>query len=165
MTHDYSLLTDRREAALPPKPFILISRTPLSCKKRKENREKQEDTISRFLRCFRFRGLSVSIRGQRKSVSTFRHGKTPKTQCFRRFLAPPARLERTTSRLGGGPSILVRYGGKREMELPQLRRRGGGPAGSAQVSSFFHRISVPSPSCWEQNCRPGWYTRPLPILF
>lgn len=100
MTHDYSLLTNRREAALPPKPFILISRTPLSCKKRKENCEKQEDTISRFWRCFRFRGLSVSIRGQRKSVSTFRHGKTPKTQCFRRFLAPPARLERTTSRLG-----------------------------------------------------------------
>ena len=26
-------------------------------------------------------------------------------------LAPPARLERTTSRLGGGPSIPVRYGG------------------------------------------------------
>jgi len=29
-----------------------------------------------------------------------------------RFMAPPARLERTTFRLGGGPSILVRYGGK-----------------------------------------------------
>ena len=27
------------------------------------------------------------------------------------ILAPPARLERTTFRLGGGPSILVRYGG------------------------------------------------------
>ena len=27
------------------------------------------------------------------------------------LLAPPARLERTTFRLGGGPSILVRYGG------------------------------------------------------
>ena len=27
-------------------------------------------------------------------------------------MAPPARLERTTFRLGGGPSILVRYGGK-----------------------------------------------------
>ena len=26
-------------------------------------------------------------------------------------LAPPARLELTTFRLGGGPSILVRYGG------------------------------------------------------
>jgi len=26
-------------------------------------------------------------------------------------MAPPARLERTTFRLGGGPSILVRYGG------------------------------------------------------
>lgn len=30
------------------------------------------------------------------------------------FLAPPARLELTTFRLGGGPSILVRYGGKWE---------------------------------------------------
>lgn len=29
----------------------------------------------------------------------------------RSFLAPPARLELTTFRLGGGPSILVRYGG------------------------------------------------------
>ena len=30
---------------------------------------------------------------------------------FRFHVAPPARLERTTFRLGGGPSILVRYGG------------------------------------------------------
>lgn len=33
------------------------------------------------------------------------------TGLTRLFLAPPARLELTTFRLGGGPSIPVRYGG------------------------------------------------------
>ena len=37
--------------------------------------------------------------------------KPSKNGLQRSFLAPPARLELTTFRLGGGPSILVRYGG------------------------------------------------------
>ena len=37
---------------------------------------------------------------------------TSKTACSVVCLAPPARLELTTFRLGGGPSIPVRYGGR-----------------------------------------------------
>ena len=36
-------------------------------------------------------------------------------------MAPPARLELTTFRLGGGPSIQVRYGGTREYYAMNLR--------------------------------------------
>jgi hypothetical protein len=45
--------------------------------------------------------------------SRFKRKKALKTNGFQR-MAPPARLERTTFRLGGGPSILVRYGGKQK---------------------------------------------------
>ena len=38
-------------------------------------------------------------------------GKSQESIDFPGFLAPLARLERTTSRLGGGPSIQVRYRG------------------------------------------------------
>ena len=46
-----------------------------------------------------------------KGTITKSRCKPSKNGLQRSFLAPPARLELTTFRLGGGPSILVRYGG------------------------------------------------------
>ena len=46
-----------------------------------------------------------------KGTITKNRCKPSKNGLQRSFLAPPARLELTTFRLGGGPSILVRYGG------------------------------------------------------
>ena len=50
-------------------------------------------------------------------------------------MAPPARLERTTFRLGGGPSILVRYGGI-------LRRRDVCPAQAMIFYSIGPGLSI-----------------------
>ena len=49
--------------------------------------------------------------GRSKGTITKNRCKPSKNGLQRSFLAPPARLELTTFRLGGGPSILVRYGG------------------------------------------------------
>ena len=49
--------------------------------------------------------------GRLKETITKNRCKPSKNGLQRSFLAPPARLELTTFRLGGGPSILVRYGG------------------------------------------------------
>ena len=49
--------------------------------------------------------------GRSKETITKNRCKPSKNGLQRSFLAPPARLELTTFRLGGGPSILVRYGG------------------------------------------------------
>ena len=49
--------------------------------------------------------------GRSKEAITKNRCKPSKNGLQRSFLAPPARLELTTFRLGGGPSILVRYGG------------------------------------------------------
>ena len=45
-----------------------------------------------------------------KKRMNFRAIKNPEFAFISGFLASPARLERATSRLGGGPSIQVRYG-------------------------------------------------------
>ena len=55
-----------------------------------------------------------------------------------RFLAPPARLERTTFRLGGGPSIPVRYGGVWSLAWDKFHFNPKPPPCQRQLSpSFF----------------------------
>ena len=55
--------------------------------------------------------VPIERRGCSKGMVTKNRCKPSKNGLQRSFLAPPARLELTTFRLGGGPSILVRYGG------------------------------------------------------
>ena len=58
-------------------------------------------------------------------------------------MAPLARLERTTFRLGGGPSILVRYGGRYEIheryceDTEPLLFRKSTPKGAKQGAKNF----------------------------
>ena len=55
--------------------------------------------------------VPVERQGCSKGMIIKNRCKPSKNGLQRSFLAPPARLELTTFRLGGGPSILVRYGG------------------------------------------------------
>ena len=55
--------------------------------------------------------VPIARQGCSKGMITKNRCKPSKNGLQRSFLAPPARLELTTFRLGGGPSILVRYGG------------------------------------------------------
>ena len=105
--------------------------------------------------------------GRSKEAITKNRCKPSKNGLQRSFLAPPARLELTTFRLGGGPSILVRYGGiYRNYSVIQgsgirtVRLLGGGrsillsygrkwpPNGS--VLCYF---SPERPACQRKKCR------------
>lgn len=56
--------------------------------------------------------ISRWIRADHREKEKQKTLQTPEKGLAAVLLAPPARLELTTFRLGGGPSILVRYGGK-----------------------------------------------------
>ena len=64
-------------------------------------------------------------------------------------LAPPARLELTTFRLGGGPSILVRYGGIyrnysiiQDSGIRTIRFLGGGPSIPVRYGGIYRKYSI-----------------------
>ena len=114
--------------------------------------------------------------GRSRETATKNRCKPSENGLQRSFLAPPARLELTTFRLGGGPSILVRYGGiYRNYSVIQgsgirtVRLLGGGPSilvryGGMSLSILPHLSALVNSENCSRKLRGGLTSKTAPEL-